>query len=156
VQGVIVQIFVTGCPGVGKTTACIKAIELLRQRDVREENTRTGFEFVDVETRESFTLSSTRGTGPLMGKYHVNLAGIARAVSILRDTPADVIFIDELGLMELKSRDFQGIVDGLVHGSKNLVLVVHNKLASKFPCIEITVANREAMPAKIAGYFSRS
>jgi nucleoside-triphosphatase len=165
VQCVIVQIFVTGCPGVGKTTACIKAIELLRQRgvrcggvvsrEVREVGTRTGFEFVDVGTGETFPLASTSGHGPLVGKYHVDLAGIARTVAILRDIKTDVIFIDEFGPMELKSRDFQAVVDDLVHSNKNIVIVVHNRLAAGYKCIEITAGNRDELPAKIAANFCR-
>jgi nucleoside-triphosphatase len=155
-----VQIFLTGRPGIGKTTACLKAIELLRQqgvrcggvvsREVREKSTRTGFEFVDVATGQTFVLASISGQGPLVGKYHVDLAGIARAVAILRSTEPDVMFVDELGPMELKSRDFQGAVDELVRGGKHLVVVVHGRLAAGYSCIEITAANRDALPGEIA------
>ncbi len=154
------KIFLTGRPGIGKTTTCLKAIELLRQqgvrcggvvsREVREKGTRTGFEFVDVESNETFTLASINGAGPRVGKYHVNLAGIARAVAILRNTKADVIFMDELGPMELKSRDFRDVVDELVRGDKCLVVVVHGQLAAGYKCIEITAANRDALPGEIA------
>ncbi len=154
------KVFLTGRPGIGKTTACLKAIELLHQRgvrcggvvsrEVREKGTRTGFEFVDVETGNTFVLASVDCEGPKVGKYHVDLAGIARAVAILRSTEADVIFVDELGPMELKSQDFQGAVDELVRGGKQHVVVVHGRLAASYNCIEITAANRDTLPGEIA------
>ncbi len=159
-----VKTFLTGRPGIGKTTACLKAIELLGQRgvrcggvvsrEVREGGTRTGFEFVDVETKQAFPLASTSGAGPRVGKYRVDLAGIARAVAILRGTNAGVVFIDEIGPMELKSRGFKSAVDEIVRGDKHLVAVVHNRLAASFNCIEITAGNRDTIPGEIASKYS--
>lgn len=155
--------FLTGRPGIGKTTVCLKAIELLCQRgvrcggvvsrEVREGGARTGFEFVDVETKQAFPLASNSGAGPRVGKYRVDLAGIARAVAILRGTKADVVFVDEIGPMELKSRDFKYTADELVRIDKHLVAVVHNRLAASFNCIEITAANRDTIPGEIASRY---
>ncbi len=145
---------------------CLKLIELLRQkgvrcggvvsREVREAGTRIGFEFVDVETGQTFVLASIRGKGPLVGKYHVDLNGIERAANILRQTPSDVIFVDELGPMEIKSYAFKEIVEELARGSRLLVLVVHGSLAKSYSCIEVTAGNRDSMPDDLALHITAS
>ena len=75
----------TGAPGIGKTTAVIRAASSLRDRglkvggivsrDLRINNKRIGFEFVDLITNETIVLASITGNGPKVGKYFVNLAG---------------------------------------------------------------------------------
>jgi len=86
---------VTGDPGVGKTTVVMHVAEVLKQRglkvggvvsrEVRRNNTRMGFEFIDLATNETATLASTTGSGPRIGKYLVDLTGCRFAVKVLKE-----------------------------------------------------------------------
>ncbi|MEX2681028.1 MAG: nucleoside-triphosphatase [Candidatus Sigynarchaeota archaeon] len=71
----------------------------------------------------------------------------------MRGTKADIVFLDEIGPMELKSDDFKHLVDDLVRSDKHLVAVVHNRLAACYDCIEITIANRNKVPGDIASKY---
>src|SRR5881396_278402 len=128
----------TGAPGVGKSTAVIRAARALKDRglnvggivsrELRTNNIRVGFEFIDLNTNDTGVLASISGNGPKIGKYFVDLAGCRFAAERLCRAlkNCDVIICDEIGPMELKSREFTDSV-------KNL-LVVHQKL--QHPLIE--------------------
>jgi nucleoside-triphosphatase len=72
-------IVLTGAPGVGKTTAVIRVARALKERGVkvggivsrelRTNNMRVGFEFIDLTTNDRSVLASITGNGPKVGKY---------------------------------------------------------------------------------------
>src|SRR6266487_44635 len=109
-------IVLTGAPGVGKTTAVIRVARVLKERGVivggivsrelRTNNMRIGFEFIDLATNDTNVLASITGNGPKVGKYFVNVAGCRFAAERLTNAVrnSDVIICDEIGPMELKSR----------------------------------------------------
>jgi nucleoside-triphosphatase len=76
---------ITGDPGIGKSMVIMYVAEELKKRslkvggiiskEVRSNNTRIGFEFIDLTTNERMTLASTVGNGPRVGRYVVNLDG---------------------------------------------------------------------------------
>jgi nucleoside-triphosphatase len=78
-------IVLTGAPGVGNTTAVIRVARELKERgvkvggivsrEIRTNNTRIGFEFIDLTTNDRSVLASISGNGPKVGKYFVNVAG---------------------------------------------------------------------------------
>jgi len=131
---------VTGAPGVGKTTVVMRVAETLKQRglkvggvvsrEVRSNNVRIGFEFVDLTTNERATLSSTAGSGPRIGRYFVDLDGcrfaVKRLIEAIKDS--DVIICDELGPMEFKSKEFVGCAKDMLALDKPVIVVVHRKL----------------------------
>ena len=108
-------IALTGAPGVGKTTAVIRVARALKERGVkvggivsrelRINNMRVGFEFIDLTTSDRNVLASITGNGPKVGKYFVNIAWCRfageRLTIAVRNS--DVIICDEIGPMELKS-----------------------------------------------------
>ncbi len=112
------NLFLVGRPGVGKTTLLVKVAERLTDlriggfftREVREGTKRVGFR---VETFSGATgiLACVVGKhGPRVGKYVVDTAEFERVgVAGLEDAiqAADVIFIDEIGKMELFSQRFR-------------------------------------------------
>jgi len=155
------QWYLTGRPGIGKTTFCLKLAEILRSegiscggvvsQEIKNGGSRIGFEFVDLETGEIFPLSSIYGQGPRVGKYRVNLNGITKAIAVVNGTSADVVFLDELGPLELKSPGFKQMVDRLLSSDRVAVVVVHRNLAPNFECIEVTMDNRETLLEDLAG-----
>jgi nucleoside-triphosphatase THEP1 len=79
-------IVLTGAPGIGKTTAVMRAARALNDRGLNvggivsrelrtNNNMRIGFEFIDLITNDTNVLASITGNGPKVGKYFVNLAG---------------------------------------------------------------------------------
>jgi nucleoside-triphosphatase len=133
-------IVLTGAPGVGKTTAIIRVSRALKERGVkvggivsrelRTNNRRIGFEFIDLSTNDRNVLASITGNGPKVGKYFVNIAGCSFAAERLTNAAmnSDVIFCDEIGPMELKSREFVDSVKNLLSVDKKVIVVVHQKL----------------------------
>ena len=138
----------TGAPGVGKSTAVIRAARELKERglnvggivskELRTNNIRVGFEFIDLNTNDTGVLASITGNGPKIGKYFVDLAGCRFAAERLSRAVknCDVIICDEIGPMELKSREFTDSVKNLldVDIDKKVIVVVHHKL--QHPLIE--------------------
>jgi nucleoside-triphosphatase len=133
-------IVLTGAPGVGKTTAVIRVARALKERGVkvggivskelRINNMRVGFEFIDLTTNDRNVLASITGNGPKVGKYFVNIAGCSFAAERLTNAVrnSDVIICDEIGPMELKSREFIDSVKNLLEVDKKVIVVVHQKL----------------------------
>jgi nucleoside-triphosphatase len=131
---------ITGDPGVGKTTAVMQLAEMLKQRglsvggivsrEVRNDNVRTGFEFVDISSNETAMLSSITAIGPRVGKYKVDIEGCKFAVQVLRRSlaDADIVICDELGPMEFKSKEFIDCVRDMLDLDKRVIAVVHKKL----------------------------
>jgi len=78
-------IILTGAPRVGKTTAVIRVASALKEkgvkvggvvsRELRTNNMRIGFEFIDLTTNDRKGLASINGNSPKVGKYFVNVAG---------------------------------------------------------------------------------
>ena len=137
-------IVLTGAPGVGKTTALIRVARALKERGVKvggivsrelrtnndNDNMRIGFEFIDLGTNDRNVLASIAGNGPKVGKYFVNIAGCRFAAERLRNSVriSDVIICDEIGPMELKSREFIDSVKDLLDVDKKVIVVVHRNL----------------------------
>jgi nucleoside-triphosphatase len=130
----------TGAPGIGKTTAVLRAARALKDkglnvggivsRELRTNNMRIGFEFIDLITNDTNVLASITGNGPRVGKYFVSLDGCRFAGERLTDAvkSCDVIICDEIGPMELKSIDFIDSVKNLLDVDKKVIVVVHQKM----------------------------
>jgi Predicted nucleotide kinase len=110
-------IFVTGPPGIGKTSVLLRSVNGLKNRgyeiggmisrDVREGGVRVGFEIMDFSTGQRGWLAHVnQPTGPKISKYRVNLTdleaiGVSSILDAIRN--ADIIIVDEIGPMELFS-----------------------------------------------------
>jgi nucleoside-triphosphatase len=161
------KIAVTGRPGVGKTTLCLRIFEGLSSkikiggfitREVREGGRRVGFKVVDLQSGESFWLAR-KGSGKVMvGSYAVMLdefeGYISRSINKLH---GDLIIIDEVGPMELKSRVFVRKVEELITSQSNLLFTIHYKsrhpllerIRREFEVYEITLENRDRLAEEI-------
>ena len=119
------NILIRGKPRSGKSTLIQKLVELLKQRgktiggiitpEIREAGRRVGFEIIDVMVNDRGILSHiNQREGPRISRYRVNLkdlnnigvGGIKKAL----EKNVDLIIIDEIGKMELFSKDFQEII----------------------------------------------
>lgn len=133
---------VTGPPGVGKSTVVSRVVLRLKSAAVivggcvtgerRVKGERVGFDIRDLTNGTQGELASvTRGLGPKVGKYRLNLAdlasvgarGLSDAVSV-----SEVIVVDEVGPMELMSPEFRRSVRACLDSGKPILAVVHERL----------------------------
>jgi nucleoside-triphosphatase len=138
-------LFLTGNPGVGKTTVLLRIVEALQakgysvggmvSREVRDCRGRIGFEVLDLAgDKRGWLAHVNQKIGPRIGRYRVNVedlesVGVSAIVGAIESS--DVIVIDEIGPMELFSEKFKKAVKKAME-SKNLVVgVVHWKARDK-------------------------
>ena len=131
--------FLTGQPGVGKTTLLKLLVNDFMQKqslvfgfyteEVRNGSSRVGFDVVSL-TGARFSLAridDQAGNKPRIGRYSVNVTDFNRNLSILlpiqRNKPGKyTVFIDEIGKMELLSNDFKKRVTKLLNNSSLQVI----------------------------------
>ena len=134
-------VFITGQPGVGKTTVLLNAIEILKKRgykvggvisrEVRERGVRVGFEIIDIYTGQQGWLAHVnQPEGPQVSKYRVNLDDLKTigANSILNAIKkANAVAVDEIGPMELFSPAFKEAVVQALESNKPILGTIHHK-----------------------------
>ena len=133
-----IRVVITGMPGTGKTTLIKRLVELLRKKgmrvagfytkEIREGGQRTGFRVVDINTKKSFVLASTKmGSGTTVGRYRVDVSRFDEYVGSLYQSieSSEIIIIDELGPMEFKSKRFSDLVFKLAEHGKSWVVTTH-------------------------------
>ncbi|XP_066467537.1 cancer-related nucleoside-triphosphatase isoform X1 [Tiliqua scincoides] len=138
------HVFLTGPPGIGKTTLIQKATEALKTsgvpidgfytEEVREGGRRTGFDVVTLSGRRGILSrvrsgSSTARREYCVGQYVVDLPSFEQLVlPLLRNADPSssvakkVCVIDEIGKMELFSQSFVQAVHQLLSGSGTVIL----------------------------------
>lgn len=135
-----VKVAVTGRPGIGKTTLCMKVFKALKNvegfvtLEVRERGRRIGFKLHDLRSGEELWLAKVGEGFPRVGKYVVFLENLNRFAERIESYEGCPIIIDEVGPMELKSERFVEAMENLIDGDKNLLVTVHYK--SKHPLVE--------------------
>jgi len=162
-------VFVTGRPGVGKTSVLLRAADNLKNRgykiggmisrEVREGGVRVGFEIIDFSTEQRGWLAHVnQPTGPQVSKYRVNLTdlnaiGVSSILNAVRNE--DVIIIDEIGPMELFSPVFKEAVTQAMDSSKPVLGTIHLKARDTLidaiktredaEILQVTYENREQL-----------
>jgi len=141
-----VNIFITGRPGSGKSTALKEVVGALKAKRRRiggiltpemrgEDGKRAGFLVVDIASGRSGWLARAEPGSPSVGRYRVlveefeevAIPAIERAVG-----ESDVIVIDEIGRMEWLSGRFRQAVARALESGKPVIAVVGEKLAGEF------------------------
>jgi nucleoside-triphosphatase len=163
------RLLLTGNPGVGKTTVVRAVVERLEgitcagfyTEETRQSGQRTGFRIVTLDGRQG-TLASLGSQSPTIGKYSVRIAQFEELVLRALDpvaTPADLYVIDEIGKMELLSRQFRIRISDLLAQPTSLLATIAKKgngfidqlkRRSDVEVIEVTQKNRDALPTELA------
>jgi nucleoside-triphosphatase THEP1 len=110
------NLLLTGRPGVGKTTVVQAVVGLFPgelggffTEEIRERGTRRGFSISSVEGESAVMAHADLRSPVRVGKYGVDVAAFERiALPALRGAiqRKQIIVIDEIGKMELVSRNF--------------------------------------------------
>jgi len=158
------RIAVTGRPGIGKTTFCLRVYEKLGNAcgfvtvEVREKGRRTGFKLKDLRTGREAWLAKVGFPGPSVGKYGVDVKAIEDFILRL-DANCDVVIVDEAGPMELKCPTFTKFVEKILQSNVCCLFTIHLKarhpllerIRKEFMVIELDESNRDSLVDKIAG-----
>jgi nucleoside-triphosphatase len=138
-------LFLTGAPGVGKTTVLLKTVDALRgegfrvdgmvSNEVRTHGRRIGFEILDIDSNIKGWLANIKNKkGSRIGKYYVNLEDLNNigARALLRGVEcSDVIVIDEVGPMEACSKPFMEAARKTVESNKIVIGTIHWKMKNE-------------------------
>jgi nucleoside-triphosphatase len=126
------KLLLTGPPGVGKTTLIkrivVKVKDAIRcegfiTQEVRSElGDRIGFDIVTLDGVVAPLARKGLWEGPRVGDYRVDIDSLERvAVASMTDIRGDVMVVDEIGLMELKSQLFKDTVLRLLDDHRPLL-----------------------------------
>jgi nucleoside-triphosphatase len=151
------KVFLTGPPGVGKSTVLQRVRDFLIARgykvggvccpEIRVNGVRVGFEIVDVASgRRGILAKVGYGGEKRVGKYGVNILDLTLiGVNALRHAvdEADIILIDEVGPMEMKGKEFQSAVLRVIEGQKPVVGVIHWRM--HHPVVDAIKRQRDAV-----------
>ena len=164
------RLFLTGNPGVGKTTLIRAVTERLRgltcagfyTEETRQGGQRTGFRLVTLDGRHA-TLASLGNQKPTVGQYSVHVEEFEKLILQYLDpvaTRADLYVIDEVGKMELFSDQFRTRIMKMLEQPTNLFATISKK-ANGFldrikrrkdvEIIEVTRQNRDALTKELSG-----
>ncbi|MEM0301726.1 MAG: NTPase [Archaeoglobaceae archaeon] len=164
------KVAVTGKPGIGKTTLCLKVYETLKEKfrisgfltqEERVGGVRTGFKLMDLSSKSEARLAKV-GKGEItVGKYVVLLEEFESFLENL-DLSGDLVIIDEVGPMELKSSKFIFMIQNLMN-RENLLFTVHYKsnhwlierIKKEFRLYTIDEANRNFVTQEIVKLYDR-
>ena len=158
------RVYITGEPGVGKTTLLLKVVnELLNKGlkvsgfycpEVREKGRRIGFKIRSFDGKiEDWLANIYVESNIKIGKYSVILS--EETIKKLEEEifKADILAIDEIGPMELSIPRLKELIDKILKSNYNLIAVVHRKIKlSDGKTYIVTRENRDLLPNEILNY----
>lgn len=163
------RLFLTGTPGVGKTTLIREIWRRVEEikcagfytEERRHKGQRIGFKIVTLDGQEG-TLASIGRKEPTVGRYSVHIAEFEELILPQLDSqvsPADLYVIDEIGKMELFSQKFRAkTIDLLAQPSNVLATIAQKgkgfieqlKARNDVELIEVRRENRDRLCVEIA------
>lgn len=160
------RVYITGKPGVGKTTLLLKVVNGLTKKgvsvsgfycpEVREGDKRVGFKIKSIDGEIEDWLATIHGSSTVkVGKYNVTVK--EETVRKLENNiiSAKVIAIDEIGPMELSISSLRNLINRIIQGDHNIIAVVHRKVPIKEGKIyTVTYDNRDGLWKDIIDYIS--
>ena len=151
--------FIIGQPKTGKTSLLKELVKELRKNGLsvggfispeeRHHGTRTAFYVTEVVAGKTAMLANVKGDGPKVSKYHVNVPSFESiAMPVMKTAESyDVVIIDEIGLMELKSGKFSDALDSLLESHTPIIASLQSDLVNRYgitgEIIELNDNNRE-------------
>jgi nucleoside-triphosphatase len=156
-------VFVTGAPGVGKTTLMQRIhdhyknkglrVDGMVTREVRKGDERIGFKITDLSSgAEGWLARLGESVGPRVGKYNVDSEDLeeigVRALQRAAERSADLVLVDEIGPMEMTSSAFRDTLARLLSAGRNVIATV--KYGSHYPEIERSQGFAEAVSLEIS------
>ena len=138
------KIFISGKPGVGKTTLLKKISDILKKRNVkfggfitleiREHGKRKGFEIIDITTGKREVFASIDFNHSRVGKYGVSVKRFEEVAvpAVERGIKSGLLLIDEIGRMEMKSLWFSEKIREILNSEIHLLATLHRNYVDHF------------------------
>ncbi|RME15851.1 MAG: AAA family ATPase [Bdellovibrio sp.] len=112
------KLLITGKPGSGKTTLLKQMLSSYKRpkrgfltEEIRENSSRVGFKIITDKGKEALLASKKLPSERKHGSYYVHIAEFEELITSLFDfTENDLLYIDEIGPMELFSEKFKELV----------------------------------------------
>jgi len=162
------KLLLTGRPGIGKTTIVKKVVAGLRDRaggfyteEMRSKGKRQGFA-IRTLTGEHGVLAHVSHRGPCrVGRYGVDVDRFEGIVTLALERALErdeVIILDEIGKMELFSKQFRELAERVLKSDKMVLAVIHQRndpftrRIREWPNLEewtVTENNRDVFPSLI-------
>lgn len=112
------KLFLTGQPHVGKSTALISALNNITNKqgftagEVKENGHRTGFKLVAANGKEATLAHINIKTPYQVSRYFVDVEALDKFIQpLFKFNPKELLYIDEIGQMELFSNEFKRLVE---------------------------------------------
>jgi nucleoside-triphosphatase len=167
-------LFLTGIPGIGKTSVIKKVAASLADHkiagfyteEIRDHNVRQGFALVTFNGDRIVMAHVDSNSAFRVSKYGVDIAAIDRAVRIImaENTSADLFLIDEIGKMECYSELFVEKVSTVLDSGKPVVATIALKGGGFISAVKnrpgtelwkITKQNRDGMATMVLEWLKR-
>lgn len=162
------NIFITGLPGVGKTTLIQRVLSQIPSNiscsgfftnELRESGIRVGFGITTLTGQKGILSHKKFKTRQRVGRYGVDVAGFENLVlPLLHSEETRIYIIDEIGKMECFSKEFCLKMAELLNSStpvfgsialKGEGFIRDVKLRSDVEIIEITKKNRDEIVSRL-------
>jgi len=163
-----VNLFVTGRPGVGKTTLLAAVLDRLSveaggffTREIRGERGRLGFSIEDLAGETGVLAHVDLASEYRVGRYGVNRSDLERVgVAALESAieRSELIVMDEIGRMELCSRPFRDAVIRALDSAKPVLGTIQDRqneflnavrARADVVVLRVTQENRDAMVGEL-------
>jgi len=170
----IQKVLLTGRPGCGKTTLIKRVVNKLKlpaggfyTEEIREHGQRVGFKIVTLDGETAVLAHVDFKTPQRLGKYGLDLSGLETVgVAALREAMRvrQLVVLDEIGPMELRSAIFRDIVTKAFDTGVPILATI---TARSFPfsdalrkrsdvnVIEVRPNNREQLVCELSAQFNK-
>ncbi|KAL0127517.1 hypothetical protein PUN28_003061 [Cardiocondyla obscurior] len=185
------HVLLVGPPGVGKTTVCKKIVSTLEKmgsrfdgfytEEVRDKSgSRIGFDIVGTKdpgkrlplARLKSLTEAQKASKYQVGNYRIFLDNFETIALPILDLDVDVLLVDEIGKMELFSKEFKKKIADILFGVSKKAFVIGtipqiHKVPQQYAALfekihadkrikilKVTHENRNNLPEEITSYFS--
>jgi nucleoside-triphosphatase len=169
---VFMKYLITGVPHAGKSTLINSLVTGIEKKqgfvtaEVLQDGQRTGFELVSAASDRALLASINSQSHTRVSRYGVNVELLDDFIARLPEpTGEDLLYIDEIGQMELYSSAFRGLVRNYLempnHFIGTLTSVYEDdftaELASRpdLMIFNLTLENRDSLGAEIAAHVAK-
>ena len=166
------KIFLTGRPGIGKTTLIRRVLSSFKGKaegfiteEIREKGERVGFLVRDLEGKQALMAHVNFKEMPRVGRYGIWVSEFERVAipALLKaKNEADLIVVDEIGKMEILSSSFREIIWEILHSPKALLGTISLaqdpflekiRRSKNLEIMEVTLENRDSLLSLILQRF---
>jgi len=136
-------IIVSGHVGAGKTRLCQEVAIRLRDkginvggvlspRVVNGEST-VGYEIVDLSSKKRKDFAQLSPPGVSAGRFYIDKRSLEWAKGVIRRASgvADVVFVDEVGRLEMRNRGFASVTREVLSTDVQIVLLVRSRFTTE-------------------------